>query len=182
MGRPYQPSLLRLLHAGTALVAAGAWFSGLLVYLSADRRGLASIASWIPRPDGEWIDIHGTAGVVLLPVAVLLALYALTLGQVRLRRSSNMLPLVALALAIASGKLMDEDWLREGALNHPVYIAHLTAWGLLALSMIWHLGAAMQRGGMPLLRSMFRTELQTHDRPGQWPAQVRRYITTAWPR
>ena len=182
MGRPYQPSLLRLLHAGTALLVAGAWLSGMLVYLSDDRRGLPAIASWIPRPEGEWIDIHGSAGFLLLPMAVLLALYALTLGKARLQRPGNVLPLAALVLAIASGKLMDEDWLREGMLNHTVYSLHLTAWVLVAVSVIWHLAAAAKLGGMPLLRSMFRTELQKHDRPGQWPAQVWRSITTAGPR
>lgn len=176
MGRPYQPSLLRLLHAGTALLVMGAWFSGLLVYLSADRRGLPSIVSWVPRPAGDWIDIHGTAGVLLLPVAVLLAIYALTLGRARLRRAGNVLPLAALALAIGSGKLMDEDWLREGVLNHPVYIVHLTAWILVAVSVLMHIGGALLRGGPTLLRSMFRTELRTNDRPGDWPAQIQRFV------
>jgi len=43
------------------------------------------------RLPGEWIDIHGTLGVLLWPVALL-----------------------ALVLAVGSGKLMNENWLRNG--------------------------------------------------------------------
>lgn len=182
MGRPYQPSLLRLLHAATALLVSAAWLSGLMVYLSSDGRGLEAIAAWIPVLQADWIDIHGTAGVVLLPAALLLTAYALTLGKPRLRRAGNVVPLVALAAAIGSGKLMDEDWLREGVLNHPVYLVHLLAWVLVAAGVAVHLIQSLRLGGLSLLRSMFRTELQKQDRPGHWPAQVMRYITTAWPR
>ena len=38
MPRPYQPSLLRLLHGATALLALAAWLSGLVVYSSFDGR------------------------------------------------------------------------------------------------------------------------------------------------
>jgi hypothetical protein len=176
MGRPYQPSLLRLLHAGTALLVAAAWLSGALVFLSADRRGLDRIWSAIAAPAGDWIDIHGTAGVVLLPVAVLLTAYALTLGRARLRRWANALPLSALVLAIGSGKLMDEDWLRQGVLDHPLYAVHLLAWILLGLSVGFHLVGAFRIGGLPLLSSMLRLELRPGDRPGQWPTQIQRWL------
>lgn len=77
MGRPpYQPSLLRLLHGATAVLVGAAWLSGLVVYSLHDGR-------WgrLPlHPPGDWVDLHGTAGVVLLPVAVLFAAYACTLG------------------------------------------------------------------------------------------------------
>ncbi len=38
MPRPYQPSLLRLLHGGTALLVPLAWLTGLLVYSTDDGR------------------------------------------------------------------------------------------------------------------------------------------------
>jgi hypothetical protein len=177
MARPYQPSLLRLLHGGTALLVLGAWVSGLLVWLMADRRGLPESWHWLDALSGDWIDIHGTAGVVLLPVAVLFAAYALSLGKARLRRAANALPLAALALAIGSGKLMDEDWLREGVLDHPVYAVHLLAWALLILSLIAHLIGSMRLGGLPLLQSMFRADLRKQDLPGQWPDQIRRHFS-----
>lgn len=175
MARPYQPSLLRVLHGGTAALVAAAWLSGLMVYLVADGRGLPAGWSWIKSVPGEWIDIHGSAGVVLLPVAVLFAAYALTLGRIRLRRAANLLPLAALALAIGSGKLMHERWLREGVLNHPVYLVHLLAWLLLGASVLAHLGAALRLGGQPLLRSMLSLQWRANDRPGDWPAQIVRF-------
>jgi len=176
MARPYQPSLLRLLHGGTALLVLSAWLSGLLVWLTADRRGLPLQWAWLQEIGGDWIDIHGTAGVLLLPVAVLFGAYALSLGKARLRRAANALPLAALALAIGSGKLMDEDWLREGVLDPVVYTVHLLAWLLLTLSLIAHLWGAVALGGQPLLRSMFMLELRHNDLPGQWLAQIKRHL------
>jgi uncharacterized iron-regulated membrane protein len=67
MPRPYQPSLLRLLHGATALLALAAWLSGLVVYSSFDGR-------WGRLPlnlAGDWIDIHGSLGVILWPLALL---------------------------------------------------------------------------------------------------------------
>jgi len=176
MARPYQPSLLRSLHALTALGVSAAWISGALVWLTADRRGLPLQWSWLQDSGGDWIDIHGTAGVVLLPIAVMFGAYALSLGRTRLRRAANALPLVALALAIGSGKLMNEHWLREGVLDHPVYAVHLLAWVLLTLSVIAHLCGAIALGGQPLLRSMFRLELRHNDLPGHWLEQVKRHV------
>ena len=38
MGRPYRPSLLRLLHGATTVLVPLAWLSGLLVYSNLDGR------------------------------------------------------------------------------------------------------------------------------------------------
>ena len=73
---PYQSSLLRALHGCSALAVLGCWLTGLVVYGRYDGR-------WGRLPlqlPGDWIDIHGSLGVVLLPFAVLLAVYACTLG------------------------------------------------------------------------------------------------------
>jgi hypothetical protein len=111
-GGPYQPSLLRLLHAGTGLLVLGCWLSGLIVYSRYDGR-------WgrLPfTPAGNWIDLHGQAGFLLLPLGLAFAAYALSLGRPTLKRSTNAIALVALVLAVATGKLMNEVWLREGDL------------------------------------------------------------------
>ncbi len=71
MGRatPYQPSLLRLLHGVTALVVPLAWLSGLVVLINHDGRWVQ-----LPAVPGDWIDVHGTIGVVLWPVRCCCAL------------------------------------------------------------------------------------------------------------
>jgi hypothetical protein len=170
MPRPYQPSLLRLLHGATALLVPLAWLTGLLVY-SADDGRFGRLPFTLP---GEWIDIHGTVGVLLWPVALLFGLYALSAGRVRLRQPANALALLALGLAVGSGKLMDEDWLRDGQLQHLVYSVHLLAWLLIGLAVTLHLAAVLQRGGWPLARSMASVQVRPGDLPGNWVDQIRR--------
>ncbi len=170
MPRPYQPSLLRLLHGVTALLVPLAWLTGLLVYSTYDGR-----LGRLPfRFDAEWIDLHGTVGVLLWPIALLFALYALTAGRARLRQPANALALLALVLAVGSGKLMQEDWLRDGQFDHLVYGVHLLAWLLIALVIAIHVLAVLQRGGWPLARSMASVQLRAGDLPGNWFDQIRR--------
>jgi hypothetical protein len=173
MPRPYQPSLLRVLHGATALLVAGAWATGLMVYSHFDGRW-GRLPVQIP---GEWIDIHGTAGVVLWPIALLFALYALTLGRLRLRQPANALALGALVLAVGSGKLMEEDWLRNGDLGQGIYAVHLLAWLLMAVAVGVHLGSVLARGGLPLARSMGSLQMRAQDLPGDWWGQIRRHFT-----
>lgn len=70
MTGPYQPSLLRLLHGANALLLPFTWLTGLAVYSVRDGR-------WgrLPVPqDLDWIDLHGTIGVILWPLALLFTL------------------------------------------------------------------------------------------------------------
>jgi hypothetical protein len=173
MARPYQPSLLRLLHGATALLVPLAWLSGLIVYSRYDGR-------WgvLPLPTGgDWIDIHGTIGVLLWPVALLFGLYAVSLGCRRLRRPANAVVLLGLVLAVASGKLMNEDWLRQGQLHHTAYSLHLLAWLAIAGAVLWHAGGVLGRGGLPLAFSMFSLAVRPGDQPSQWLRQVGRFFT-----
>ncbi|MFM7085764.1 MAG: cytochrome b/b6 domain-containing protein [Cyanobium sp.] len=172
MARPYQPSLLRLLHGITALLVPLAWLSGLLVYSRHDGRLLRLPLSL----SGDWIDIHGTIGVLLWPVALLFVLYAISMGRARLRQPANAIALIALLLAVGSGKMMQEEWLRIGALDHWIYSLHLVAWLLIAVAVALHLIAAWRRGGMPLLRSMASRSVRSNDRPGDWPRQIQRAL------
>ena len=168
---PYQPSLLRLLHGITALLVLGCWLSGLIVYSRYDGR-------WgrLPfTPGGNWIYLHGLAGFLLLPLGLAFAAYALSLGRPRLKRITNTMALGALGLAVATGKLMQEDWLRDGQLHHLAYSLHLVAWLLIGLAVLLHVGDSLRLGGVPLLASMANTSLRPGDRPGDWPEQVRRF-------
>ncbi|MFN5193808.1 MAG: cytochrome b/b6 domain-containing protein [Cyanobacteriota bacterium] len=170
MPRPYQPSLLRLLHGATALLVPLAWITGLLVYSAHDGR-FGRLPFTLP---GAWIDIHGTVAVVLWPVALLFGLYALTAGRARLRQPANATALFALVVAVGSGKLMQEDWLRNGQFDHLIYGIHLLAWLLMALAVSVHLSAVLKRGGWPLARSMASLQCRPGDRPGNWVDQIRR--------
>jgi hypothetical protein len=175
MPRPYQPSLLRLLHGVTALLVPMAWLTGLVVYSAYDGR-FGRLPINLP---GEWIDIHGTVGVVLWPVALLFTLYALTAGRARLRQPANAPALLALALAVGSGKLMEEDWLRDGQFDHLVYSIHLLAWLLIAIAVTLHVVGVLQRGGWHLARSMASLQLRPGDLPGHWFDQIRRSFPSA---
>jgi hypothetical protein len=171
MARPYQPSLLRLLHGVIALLVPLAWLTGLLVYSRYDGR-------WGRLPltlAGDWIELHGTVGVLLWPLTLLFGLYALGPGGARLRRPANAFALGALALAVGSGKLMEEEWLRQGELQHLVYGVHLLAWVLIAVAVLCHLGGVLRLGGLPLARSMFHPAIQRGDQPGDWPIQLLRW-------
>lgn len=172
MSRPYQPSLLRLLHGATALLVPLAWITGLVVYSIHDGR-FGRLPLRLP---GDWIDIHGTVGVLLWPIALLFGLYAVSIGRARLRHSANAVALLALALAVGSGKLMQEQWLREGQLHHLVYSLHLTAWLLIVCAVVWHVLALLRRGGTALAASMVQLELRPQDRPQDWPGQLRRWL------
>jgi hypothetical protein len=167
---PYQPSLLRLLHGAMVVLVPLAWLSGAVVYSNLDGR-------WLRLPvqlPGDWIEIHGSIGVLLWPLALLFALVAFSLGRHKLRQPANATALVGLGLAVGSGKLMQEDWLREGRLDHVVYHLHLLAWLLIAAALLWHVAAVLRRGGRSLAGSMFSTTLQANDHPRLWLDQLTR--------
>ena len=165
---PYQPSLLRLLHGITAILVPLAWLSGLVVLANHDRR-------WFRLPvavPGEWIDIHGTFGALLWPVALLFVLYAISIGRARLRQPANAAALIGLVLAVSSGKLMQEDWLRTGQLDHLAYHLHLLAWMLITGAVVWHLGSVLRRGGIRFAASMAQLHVRENDGPRHWGAQL----------
>ena len=167
---PYQPALLRLLHTAVAALVPLAWLSGVVALANHDRR-------WIRLPaqvPGDWIDIHGTVGVGLWPLALLFVAYALMVGRARLRQPANAAALIGLVLAVTSGKLMQEDWLRSGQLDHFPYHLHLLAWLLISGAVAWHVGAVIIRGGPALANSMFRLQVRDNDMPRHWLAQLTR--------
>lgn len=158
---PYQPALLRLLHGAMVVLVPLAFLSGAVVFSNHDGRW------WqLPLPlPGDWIDIHGTVGVILWPLALLFAIYAFSMGRARLSRAANSAALLALLLAVGSGKLMQEEWLRNGQLHQPIYHLHLLAWLLIAALVTWHIGSVVSRGGLRLAGSMFQLTIRDHDRP-----------------
>lgn len=159
--RPYQPSLFRLLHGTMILLVPLAWLSGLLVYSIHDGRW--GRLGW--SMPGNWIDIHGTIGVIPWPLGLLFGLYALSIGRARLNQAANAAALLALSLAVGSGKLMEEEWLRNGQLDHIVYSLHLLAWLLIAGAVLWHLVAVTKKGGTALTKSVLQLKVRNNDFP-----------------
>lgn len=170
MAAPYQPSLLRLLHGFTAVLALLAWLSGLLLFMGFDGR-LLRLPGVV---DGEWILRHGQIGALLSGLLLLFMPVALRLGWRALRRPTNVLPLLALLLAVLSGRQMEPAWLLDHGQLAPVYGLHLLAWLLLLLAVPLHLLAIRRRGGRPLALSMLSLRLRGGDGPAQWPRQLLR--------
>ena len=71
---------------------------------------------------------------------------------------------------------MDEDWLREGQLDHLVYHLHRLGWLVLSGAVLWHGLAQLRRGGLALALSMLQLRIRPGDGPTDWPAQVRRFF------
>jgi hypothetical protein len=80
--------------------------------------------------------------------------------------------MLELALAVGSGKFMQEDWLRDGQVHHLAYSLHLGAWLLIAAVVLWYLATVLRRGGISLAASMLQLKVRSNDTPLQWPAQL----------
>jgi len=184
--RLYQPSLLRFLHGVNALVVVLALVSSFWVYNLYDGRLIQ-----LPLPQTpDIIGIHGTFGVGLL---VVFALYSFHLGQNRLigantlhqlqqidrpsgryafLRLVNTIMLLAATFALATGRMMKEEWLPAGNLNEIWYGLHLWAWVVMAIALGLHLFAVWRAGGTVLLRSILSWQTRKNDTPRQWWQQV----------
>ncbi|UFP94966.1 cytochrome b/b6 domain-containing protein [Gloeobacter morelensis] len=188
--QPYQPLLLRILHALTGLFVAGAIITAFWTYDTYDGR-------WgrVPLPRFEEIEgIHGTFGLSALLIFPAFALYAFHQGQRRLVQPDtlaklgrvgrpawwyslgqvlNTLALLALTLSLFSGKMMDEKWLPKGELDHAWYYVHLSGWLVLVVCVVLHVLIHAKVGGVPLLLSMVNWGYRAEDSPALWPARVR---------
>jgi Prokaryotic cytochrome b561 len=188
--KPYQPSLLRLLHGINGVIVIGALISGFWVYNVFDGR-------WgkLPLPRvNSIIDIHGTIGLTFLLFTPLFFLYSLLIGYKRLiqknslaklaevgtpigwyslQRLINTMMLIASLFALGTGKLMLESWLPAGELFHVEYLLHLTAWAVMLVCLVLHLLMSARVGGVPLLLSMVSLKLRENDRPSLWLEKIR---------
>jgi len=165
---PYQPSLLRLLHAGTAITVITIWLSALLIY--GHYVGGWFNPAWIPSID--LFSIHKALATILLPLAAALILYTFTIGSWRLRHPANAAILLILSVPCLSGIGMHRHWLEDHQLHHWVYHLHLLGWILVALGLGWHVLSALRRGGIVLISSMLDVKLKSNDHPSDWPGQI----------
>lgn len=192
--QPYQPFLFRLLHGLNSLLVCGCIITGYLVYESYDRR-FGTL--WLIPEDSNLIDIHGTWGFFLFFTALAFTYYSLRQGKKRLiqpdtlaqlkrtpqpiwwytlHRLTNTIALLALALAVISGKFQDENWLRVGETHHLWYNVHLVAWGIMIVAIALHVLMAARVGGFPLLLSMANSQIRPSDHPRLWWDNFRNWL------
>lgn len=187
---PYQPLLLRILHGLSGILVIAAIITGFLVYNTFDKR-----FGKIPIPKIDPIqDIHGTAGLFFLLLLPVFAVYSFHAGErrllqpdsiqkltqvgkpiwwVSLQRLANTLMIIASVLAVISGRMMKEEWLPIGELDHTWYYFHLIAWVIMVCSLAIHLLMSAKVGGAPLLLSMFSWRFNSKDSPRNWLSHLR---------
>ncbi|MEA5553357.1 cytochrome b/b6 domain-containing protein [Anabaena cylindrica UHCC 0172] len=191
---PYQPLLLRLLHGVSGILVIAAIISGFLVYNSFDKR-----FGKIPIPKIDPIqDIHGTVGLFFLILLPAFALYSFHAGKKRLlqadsiqkltqvgkpiwwvslQRLANTLMLIASVLAVTSGRMMKEEWLPIGELDHIWYSFHLIAWVIMVCCLAIHVLMSSKVGGAPLLLSMLSWKFRPEESPKNWYSRFRSWLS-----
>ena len=97
-----------------------------------------------------------------------------------LSRFTNTLALIALTVALFSGKMMDETWLPKGELNHAWYYAHLVSWVVMLIATALHLLINARVGGSSLLLSMVNRRFRQKDSPTHWSAHISDYLANGW--
>ncbi len=183
--KPYQPILLRLLHGLTAILVLLALDTGFWVYDIYDGR-------WgrlgLPRIEAMQ-GIHGTIALTFFLLLPFFAVYSFRLGDRRLLQPNSLVQLrqvgksiwwvsahwlintsmlLAGTLAVVTGRMMKEEWLPAGELNHFAYFGHLLAWVVMLGALALHLLLGIKVGGVPLLASMISFQQREGDRPQNW--------------
>ncbi|WP_071188673.1 cytochrome b/b6 domain-containing protein [Trichormus sp. NMC-1] len=191
---PYQPLILRILHGVSGILAIGAIISGFLVYNTFDKR-----FGQIPIPKINPIqDIHGTLGLFFLILLPFFAFYSFHAGKRRLiqpdsiqkltqfgtpiwwislQRLVNTEMLIAAVLAVISGRMMKEEWLPTGELDHIWYYAHLIAWMIMICCVAVHVLMSAKVGGVPLLLSILSWKFRPEDSPVNWYSHLRGWLS-----
>lgn len=188
--QPYQPLLLRLLHGLNAVLVMAAFLTGFLVYDSYDGR-FGRLA--LTQNNRSLIDIHGTFAFGLFFVFIAFAIYCLRRGKKRLiqadswqklievgrpiwwytlHRIANTTALVAVTLAVGTGKLQDENWLPQGQFDSIWYSLHLIAWVMVGLAIALHVLMGVKVGGLPLFLSMINPHYRATESPKLWGEKI----------
>lgn len=186
---PYQPFLLRFLHALQGISVILALITAFWTYDTYDGRWGKLPLPYYPDIEG----IHGTFGLYSLLVFPFFILYSFHRGEKRLfqpqfithlfgnkkpifwmtiHRLVNTFSLIALALAVFSGKMMDEKWLPQGELDHLWYYVHLVSWVVLFIAILFHILMSIKVGGIPLVLSMIQVKYKSQDNPKLWKSHL----------
>jgi len=95
--------------------------------------------------------------------------------------------LLGATLALVSGRVMDEGWMRRGELTHIWYSVHLISWVVVFGSLAIHLLTIARVGGVPLMLSIFQIADRLHDRPSMlikafWAGRSKQHRNQSMPR
>ena len=182
---PYQPVLLRLLHNAIALLVFSALITGYIIYDRFDKRWGSLNLPTFRDPQG----LHGTIALAFWILLPIFGLYCFHIGDrhlvrkdsftelkninkpiwwISLHRLTNTLTLVSATLAVVTGRMMKEQWLPNQELDHVWYYGHLLSWLLMIVSIAFHLLMSVKIGGLPLLLSMLKWQIQAKDTPKSW--------------
>ncbi|MGI0482303.1 cytochrome b/b6 domain-containing protein [Geminocystis sp. CENA526] len=184
--KPYQPLILRIIHNIQGIMIIMAIITAFWTYNTYDGRfGKISLL-----PPWEEIEgIHGTFGLFTLLIFPIFVVYVIhrgnkkiiqsnTLNQLKLvnkpiwwyslHRLTNTLIIFALTFAVFTGKMMDENWLPEGELNHFWYYLHLISLILMVFMIGSHLLMNVKIGNYPLILSMLDAQIREKDSYNLW--------------
>jgi hypothetical protein len=89
--------------------------------------------------------------------------------------------LLASVLAVISGRMMKEQWLPAGELDHVWYYAHLIAWVVMLTALALHLLMSAKVGGAPLLLSMLSFQVRPEDSPAKWGDRLKTWLSRNTP-
>jgi len=182
---PYQPVLLRLLHNAIALLGFGSLITGFIIYDRYDKRFGTLNLSLINHPQ----DIHSAIASIFVLALAIFALYCFHIGYRRLvqakslthlqeigkpiwwmslQRLTNTTLLLSATFAVATGRMMQSEWLPNGELNNKWYIGHLLSWLFMVIGIAIHLLMSAKIGGLPLLLSIYNWQISAKDKPNTW--------------
>jgi hypothetical protein len=182
---PYQPVLLRLLHIAIALLAFAALITGFIIYDRYDKRFGTLNLSLIRHPQ----DIHSTIASIFVIALAVFAIYCFHIGYRRLvqpkslthlqeigkpiwwislQRLTNTLLILSATFAVATGRMMQSEWLPNSELNNKWYIGHLLSWLFMVIGIAIHLLMSAKVGGLPLLLSIYNWKISHKDMPNAW--------------
>lgn len=84
--------------------------------------------------------------------------------------------LIASVLAVTSGRMMKEEWLPIGELDHIWYSFHLIAWVIMVCCLAIHILMSTKVGGAPLLLSMMSWKFRPEESPKNWYSRFRIWL------
>lgn len=194
--QPYQPLILRLLHASQGFLAILGILTGYWLLNTWDPQFGGLPLPLAPESAIEW---HEDIGGVFSGAIAIFIVYSLWAGRRRLiqpksikhltnigkpawwyalHRITNTALLIFASLAVISGDDLGHNVLENGVFSDWGYTLHVLSWLGLLLGTFLHIVLSVKVGGVPLLLSIVSFKIRPKDHPRHWPLHLR----TEWQR